>query len=365
MRILFCLGSMTKGGAERVVANLSNWLVKENTIGIIVTPPDKSMYELNKNIYFMTLDDVNDKNNNVIFKNIRRVKKLNKYIKDFNPDIILSFLPEPSYRILFLKPFNKKKVIVSVRNDPKVEYKSILNKLIMKILYRRADGFVFQTEEAKKYFSKKIQERSVIIPNPINPDFICKPFDGVRDKTIVTVGRLEKQKNHKLLIDSFNLLKDEFKDYKLLIYGTGSLENELKEYVKSLNLDKVVLFKGQVDNIKDEIYKSGLFVLSSDYEGMPNALMEAMAIGIPCVSTDCPCGGASFLIKDGENGFLVPIDNKEQLSRKIKEVLNNPELAKKISINANKISEIVDPIVINDKWLNYIKKISQIEKAVK
>ena len=157
MRILFCLGSMTKGGAERVVANLSNWLVKENTVGIIATPPDKSMYELNKNISFMTLDDVNDKNNNVIFKNIRRVKKLNKYIKDFNPNIILSFLPEPSYRILFLKPFNKKKVIVSVRNDPKVEYKSILNKLIMKILYRRADGFVFQTEEAKKYFKKALE----------------------------------------------------------------------------------------------------------------------------------------------------------------------------------------------------------------
>ena len=180
MKILFCLGSMTKGGAERVVANLSNWLIKKHSVSIVVTPPDKSLYELDSDISFMTLDYVNDKKDNIIFRNIKRIKRLNKYIKDFDPDIILSFLPEPSYRVLFLKPFNKKKVIVSVRNDPKIEYKSLFNKIIMKNLYSKADGFVFQTEEAREYFSKKIQERSVVIPNPINPDFICKPFDGIR-----------------------------------------------------------------------------------------------------------------------------------------------------------------------------------------
>lgn len=357
MKILFCLGSMTKGGAERVVANLSNWLIKKHNVAIVVTPPDKSLYELDSDISFMTLDYVNDKKDNIIFRNIKRIKRLNKYIKDFDPDIILSFLPEPSYRVLFLKPFNKKKVIVSVRNDPKIEYKSLFNKMIMKILYSRADGFVFQTEEARAYFSKKIQKRSIVIPNPINPDFICKPFDGIRDKSIVTVGRLEKQKNHKLLIDSFYLIKDEFKSYKLLIYGTGSLEKELKEYVKYLKLDKLVIFKGQTNNVKDEIYQSGLFVLSSDYEGMPNALMEAMAMGIPCISTDCPCGGASFLINDGENGFLVPVGDKEQLAEKMKEILLDTKLSKKFSTNSSKISKIVDPKVINDKWFDYINEV--------
>lgn len=357
MKILFCLGSMTKGGAERVVANLSNWLIKKHNVAIVVTPPDKSLYELDSDISFMTLDYVNDKKDNIIFRNIKRIKRLNKYIKDFDPDIILSFLPEPSYRVLFLKPIDKKKIIVSVRNDPKIEYKSLFNKMIMKILYSRADGFVFQTEEAREYFSKKIQERSIVIPNPINPDFICKPFDGIRDKSIVTVGRLEKQKNHKLLIDSFYLIKDEFKNYKLLIYGTGSLEKELKGYVKYLKLDKLVVFKGQTNNVKDEIYKSGLFVLSSDYEGMPNALMEAMAMGIPCISTDCPCGGASFLINDGENGFLVPVGDKEQLAEKMKEILLDTKLSKKFSTNSSKISKIVDPKVINDKWFDYINEV--------
>lgn len=357
MKILFCLGSMTKGGAERVVANLSNWLIKKHNVAIVVTPPDKSLYELDSDISFMTLDYVNDKKDNIIFRNIKRIKRLNKYIKDFDPDIILSFLPEPSYRVLFLKPIDKKKIIVSVRNDPKIEYKSLFNKMIMKILYSRADGFVFQTEEAREYFSKKIQERSIVIPNPINPDFICKPFNGIRDKSIVTVGRLEKQKNHKLLIDSFYLIKDEFKNYKLLIYGTGSLEKELKEYVEYLKLNKLVVFKGQINNVKDEIYKSGLFVLSSDYEGMPNALMEAMAMGIPCISTDCPCGGASFLINDGENGFLVPVGDKEQLAEKMKEILLDTKLSKKFSTNSSKISKIVDPKVINDKWFDYINEV--------
>ena len=152
------------------------------------------------------------------------------------------------------------------------------------------------------------------------------------------------------------MIKDEFKNYKLLIYGTGSLEEELKEYVKYLKLDKLVVFKGQTNNVKDEIYKSGLFVLSSDYEGMPNALMEAMAMGIPCISTDCPCG-ARFLINDGENGFLVSVGDKEQLAKKMKEVLHDTKLSKKISTNSSKISKIVDPKVINDRWLDYINAV--------
>lgn len=357
MRILFCLGSMTKGGAERVVANLANWLISENEVAIVVTPPNKSSYKLDDKVTFYTLDNFNDKKSNLLIRNIRRVKRLNKFINEFNPDIILSFLPEPSYRVLFLKTFNKKKVIVSVRNDPKIEYKNVFNRLIMKILYSNADGFVFQTEDAKNYFSKRIQANSVIIPNPINPSFIQEEYKGKREKTIVTVGRLETQKNHKLLIDSFNLIKDDFSDYNLFIYGSGSLENELKDYVKKLNLSKRIVFKGECDNIKEEIYKSSLFVLSSDYEGMPNALMEAMSLGLPVISTDCPCGGPKFLIKNNVSGLLVPVNDTKGLSEAITKILSDRTFADNISNEAHKISDLVNPDVINKKWVEYIKKV--------
>ena len=204
----------------------------------------------------------------------------------------------------------------------------------MKILYPLADGFVFQTKEAQEYFDKKIQKKSVIIPNPINEEFICEPYNGEREKKIVTVGRLEEQKNHKMLIKAFSKLPEGLSEYKLIIYGEGSLRPELEKQIKELNLLGRVFLPGQVDDVKNRIYKAGLFVLSSNYEGMPNALMEAMALGVPCASTDCPCGGPRFLIKNEYNGLLYNVNNELELKLAINKIIGDEELSKKISKNA-------------------------------
>lgn len=355
MKILFCIGNLSKGGAERVASNLCNYLIEENKVTIVTTIGKKSEYILNKKIEIKCLEDENI-NNNFILKNIKRIKTLQKIIKEENPDIIISFLPEPSYRILFLKIFNNKlKVIVSVRNDPKIEYKSAISKLTMKILYPLANGFVFQTQEAQEYFNKKIQRKSVIIPNPIKEEFICRPYTGKREKIIVTVGRLEKQKNHKMLIEAFSKLPEELNEYKLIIYGEGSLRPELEKQIKELNLLDRVFLPGQVDDIKNKIYKASLFVLSSNYEGMPNALMEAMALGIPCISTDCPCGGPRFLIKNGYNGYLVHINDIQDLHKTIQNVLHKEQT--EISKRANKIIVNLNPNKINKDWHEYVNKI--------
>lgn len=363
MKILFCIGNLSKGGAERVASNLCNYLIEENKVTIVTTIGKKSEYILDKKIKIKCLEDENI-NNNFILKNIKRIKALQKIIKEENPDIIISFLPEPSYRILFLKIFNNKlKVIVSVRNDPKIEYKSAISKLAMRILYPIANGFVFQTQEAQEYFNKKIQRKSVIIPNPIKEEFICRPYTGKREKIIVTVGRLEKQKNHKMLIEAFSKLPEELNEYKLIIYGEGSLRPELEKQIKELNLLDRVFLPGQVDDIKNKIYKASLFVLSSNYEGMPNALMEAMALGIPCVATDCPCGGPRFLIKNKENGYLIAINDTENLYKKMKEVLETDQTV--ISKNASKITIGLNPKKINENWREYIEKIYTKNKGEK
>lgn len=356
MKILFTLGTLKKGGAERVITNLSNYLVKNNNEVIITTTiKGKTFYELNKKIKLYGLDDEKI-SLNFIMKNKKRLTELKKILKDEKPDIIVSFLPEPSYRVLFLKIFNRQlKVIVSVRNDPKVEYKSKINRLVMKMLYPLADGFVFQTQEAKEYFSKRIQRKSVIIPNPINEEFICEPYTGEREKTIVTVGRLEEQKNHKMLIDAFSKLPKEFNEYKLIIYGEGSLRHKLEQQINNLGLENRVILAGQVDDIKKEIYKAGVFVLSSNYEGMPNSLMEAMALGIPCISTDCPCGGPRFLIKNGYNGYLVPVNDTCSLLKTMQNVLNNNQT--EASQKVHKIAVDLHPNKINKEWEKYIVKI--------
>lgn len=358
MKILFALGTLKKGGAERVITNLSNYLVKNNNEVIITTTiKGKTFYELNKKIKLYGLDDEKI-SLNFIMKNKKRITELKKILKDEKPDIIVSFLPEPSYRVLFLKIFNRQlKVIVSVRNDPKVEYKSRINRLIMKLLYPLADGFVFQTKEAQEYFSKKIQNKSVIIPNPINEDFICEPYNGEREKIIVTVGRLEEQKNHKMLIEAFSKLPEEFKEYKLIIYGEGSLRNKLEEQINELKLKDRVLLPGQVDNVKEKIYKASLFVLSSNYEGMPNSLMEAMALGLPCISTDCHCGGSRYLINNGENGILINVNDIYNLATQMRNLLNDISKIDILSKNASNISKKLNPTNINQTWSNFIEEL--------
>ncbi len=371
MKIFFITNAMGKGGAERVICNLTSYLSNKNEITIISVNNTYIAYKLDEKIKYYTLDDEytdiysnnnkNKKNIYFLYKKIstflHRVKKLNKYKRDLEPDIIVAFTPIPSFITLISNVIKKVPTIVSIRNDPKKEFKNIKNYILMKWLYPKCDGFVFQTNEAKEYFDKKIQKKSEIIPNPINPIFIEKSYQKDRNKEIVSVGRLEKQKNQKILIEAFANIASKYNEYKLIIYGEGKLREELQELIKKLNLSNKVFLPGNVENIKEKIYKAEMFVLSSEYEGMPNALMEAMALGVPVISTDCPCGGPKFLIKNNINGILVENKNKDELINAIEKIILNPNESKILGINASKISETLNPDIINRRWENYIEKI--------
>lgn len=355
MKVMLCINQLSKGGAERVVTNLANYLSNNHKVTIVSVRDQGIAYDINKNVKIYFLD--NKKAKNPIKKILNRVNKLNTIIKKEKVEAILSFLPMASFLSLFLKKRRKTKVIVSVRNDPKVEYKKIQDFIAMKILYPLADGFVFQTEDARKYFNKKIQNKSAIILNSLNPDFIMDSYKGKREKTIVSVGRLSSQKNHLLLIKAFEKINNDFPEHKLIIYGEGEKREELESYIKEKNLTNFISLPGIENDIKNKIYKSNLFVLSSNYEGLPNALIEALALGIPCISTNCPCGGPKSLIKDDYNGLLTEVGNVDMMAHKIKYILKNEDFAKKIGINASKIKDKLNPNIINKEWEDYLNKI--------
>lgn len=353
MKIMFCIGSLSKGGAERVVCNLSNSLIDENEVSIVTTIKCESEYTLNSKINLLSLDESTNISN-FVKKNILRLKRLKQIINTEKPDVILSFLPEPSYRTLLVA--KNIPVIVSVRNDPKVEYKNFINKLVMKCLYRKASGFVFQTNEAKEYFSKKIQDRSVVIANPVD-DVFFETKKGKSKDIIVTVGRLTPQKNHKMLIEAFSEIVKKYPNYKLQIYGTGPMEDELNALISSLNLNKNVVLCGTTTEVYNVLKDKKMFVLSSDYEGMPNALMEALTVGLPCVSTDCPCGGPNELIKNNKNGILVPVNDKEKLIKAIEKLIKDEKLCSKLSVHAKENSLKYKNGVITNKWYKYVKEV--------
>lgn len=375
MNICFFITTLTKGGAERVISNLANSFSENssNNVEILTMYNTRVDYDINKNISLSHLEkkyiEPYKLQNNYkgikkfikhvakYFKYIELKKNLKKYVMKKNYDVIIAFLPEPSFMILSQRKYIKSKIIISDRNDPKKEYNSIRTNYLMKKFYPLADGFVFQTEDAKAYFNNIIKCESGIILNPVNNKFIKKPYEGKRSGNIVNIGRLEKQKNQISLIKAFDMIKDDIKGTNLKIYGDGSLKDFLQEYINKNNLKDRIFLMGQSDNIEKEIYDSSLFVLSSFYEGMPNVLVEAMCLGLPVISTDCDCGGPRMLINNGINGILVKTDNIEELANAMKKIIKNEKLSSELSRNAHLISKKVNERVILDDWIEFINKI--------
>lgn len=245
-------------------------------------------------------------------------------------------------------------LIYSERNDPNRVNQRKMDKVYRKIVERSARGFVFQTTGAQKCYPKKVQDRSDVILNPLETaGFPTHDFTSEK-KEIVTVGRLEPQKNQKILIDAFSKIANDFLDYDLTIYGEGSLRPELEQFVQSKGLQNRVILPGSKNRIQEHIKDAALFVLSSDYEGIPNALIEAMAIGLPCISTDCSPGGARELINDGENGIIVDCGNSDALAKAMVSLLEDRKKAQEMGINAKKICRRADKDLVCDRWLNLI-----------
>lgn len=253
-------------------------------------------------------------------------------------------------QFLFASKIANVKILYSLRIDPQqCSWKKPNDRWMIKY----ADGRVFQTERVKNFFEKKISDRSTVIFNPIM-DKLPEPSVD-REKKIAIVGRLSDEKNQRLAIDAFSLVDRQ--GFTLHIYGQGPLENELKELVRNRKLQNVVFFEGQVKNIVEHIKHCEILILSSDFEGMPNALIEGMAMGLACISTNFPSGAAEELVADGVNGFIVPVNDMVAMSKKIELLINDPTLRTRIQVNAIKIREKLNKKKIIAQWLDYIEQI--------
>lgn len=347
------------GGAQRVMKNLVSYLIEKDYCVILVNDFDvgnKNSFDIPDKVKRIFLRK--DNSGNPIKKNIERIIRLRELVKREKPDIILSFLGAPNIRaVLSTIGLNIKKII-SVRNDPRYEYgKGVINKFAINLLFTQVDGCVFQTDDAKKYFNYKLQSKSRVILNPVDKVFFnTKRADSCAG--IVTIGRLEDQKNHKLLIQAYsNLLKKEKGIDDLYIYGDGSLRGELRDLIDKNGLQNKVHLLGKVSNVADILSKSKLFILSSDFEGLPNVLMEAMACGTPVISTDCPCGGPKMLIKNIKKGILVRCNDVKGLEDSINSVIYDNEVLEEMSIKVRKRAEDFESSKIFSEWEEYLNLI--------
>jgi len=353
MKITFVISAMNGGGAERVLATLANRYVQQgDEITILMVAGDESAYPLDEKVNILSIGQPSHGNPLV---QVKRLWAMRRYFKQHRDDVLVSFGTEINLFTIISSLGLKNKVIVSERNDPnKCGYKWIRN-----VVYSLCKGFVFQTEDARKCFSDKIQKNGVVIPNPIRKQ-LPEPFlsgatdDGQREKKIAAVGRLEPQKNHRLLLNAFLGFHKTYPEWELHIFGKGKLEQELKQQARELGIEKKVIFEGFRSDILETIRSYGMYVLSSDYEGISNSLMEAMAMGLPCISTDCPIGGSALCIKDGENGLLVPVGDVVELQMAMEKLAGDEELAEKIGKNAVAVRDTFAEEVIAEMWYEYI-----------
>ena len=219
---------------------------------------------------------------------------------------------------------------------------------------KRVDALVFQSEGARDFFTIGRKQKAIVIHNSVTVQQDRYPIAEKRDNRIVTVGRLHPQKNPHLLLDAFIKIASKYPEMHLDFYGDGAMHDELQEKIYKLGLKNRVTLHSSRKDIFDCIRTARLFVLPSDYEGMPNALMEAMSLGLPCISADCRPGGARTLIDDGKNGFIVPVRDVNALAEKMSYLLENPDVAEQVAKEARHLGETHTNKVTFDKWENFI-----------
>ncbi len=394
--IAFIIKVMLGGGAERVISLLSKAVAERGlSVTLILTHQklsDAVLKDIDANVKVVSLPDKaeespgssflprmimifarligkishlitkKDSQKSLILKYLSRnyavISQLKKYFKSHKNSCAVAFLYDSIF-ITLLAAQKNNRIIISERGDPEQSSASKTVAAFMKKEFPKADATVFQSPDAKRWYKDHTPVDGTVIFNPIKSD-LPEPFAGKRKKRIVNFCRVSEQKNLIMLIDAFSLFGMDFPDYELFIFGDpvgntaeGYMDSVKEKIGQSPCKERIHLFPSRND-IHSEIRDYAMFVSSSDFEGMSNSMLEAMALGLPCVCTDCPAGGARAVIRNGENGLLVPVGDAEKTNLAMKELAENPALANKLSENSVKIKEEQSVKNIIEKWMEII-----------
>jgi GalNAc-alpha-(1->4)-GalNAc-alpha-(1->3)-diNAcBac-PP-undecaprenol alpha-1,4-N-acetyl-D-galactosaminyltransferase len=279
---------------------------------------------------------------------------IRQLIKKGEFDIVISFLIETDILIGLCKLTGIRfRHICSERNDPFRRGKLLQG--ILNQIYKHSSLFVCQSKMVAQFYNMVPRDRRIVIPNAVDPSVIPRRPLQTR-KRIVAVGKLMQQKNFQLLINSFSEISHEFDDYVLDIYGEGPLRMELQALINQHNLSKRITLWGARKDVLQQIADADLFVLSSNFEGFPNVLLEAMAIGLPVITTDFQTGVARELVGK-ENGIIVPVDDKSAMVNALKTLLSDEQKRIWMGMNNREKAREFYIAVIMQEWVNALNSI--------
>lgn len=357
--IVFITGGLGFGGAEKMLCfvasqlSLRGYSVSVINLNSVSDYAKVKLQNLEEKIMVFEIEDSGKRG----LRRFEQIKQTAKIAKKVNADIIVGFTAMPNFIAKTVGMLFHIPSIMSERGDPFITWGSSFADKVMLHFINRSAGGVFQTEGAKVFYSEGLQKRGRVIPNPI---FIKGnvPITDYKDreKTVVSVGRLDiYQKRYDIMLKAFAIFSKKHPEYILKLYGNGSDVEKIKDMINELNLKDKVMLMGLTKNAMSDISEDGMFIITSDFEGISNSLLEAMAVGLPCVSTDHSPGGAKMLITHGENGLLAPVEDFEALANAMCEFAENPELAEKCGNNAREVISRFAPEKIIDMWEDYLK----------
>ena len=345
MRLTLIISSISPGGAERALSTMANYWAEKRWKITLLTFDDGSIpsfYDLDPRINHISLGIAGVSTNMIagLFNNLKRIYVLRHAISVSKPDAVISFMDKNNVITLLATRGQKVPVVVSERVDPALYSIGRFWEQLRLWTYPCADHVVVQSERALAYFPPKVQARSTVIPNPVEPipegktssgDLLVKP-------SIVGMGRFVRQKGFDLLIKAFARLKDRYSNWTLTILGDGDLRMQLESLRAELGLENRVHLPGIVKNPHKILKQADIFVFPSRYEGFPNALTEAMACGLPVISTDCPSGPRE-IIRDGVDGVLVPPEDVDALAVAMDRLMSDEAERNRLASRAMEVSE--------------------------
>jgi GalNAc-alpha-(1->4)-GalNAc-alpha-(1->3)-diNAcBac-PP-undecaprenol alpha-1,4-N-acetyl-D-galactosaminyltransferase len=349
LKITLVLPALNMGGMERVMAELACYFSTKPGVEVtlVLLSNQPRFYILADSVKVIEPDFDYNKYSRLVFT-IKLFRYLQRSLKKSRPDVLLSFSERYNAFVILAAIGRGAKVYVSDRASPFYSAGKMID-LINPYAYRFATGIIAQTNLAKEHLLKKTKHKNiVVIGNPIRSFQARK---APKENIILYVGRFSDQKNQHVLVEHFAAIND--KNWVVKLVGDGFKEKQTREKVQELGVSESVHFEGRQKNIDDYYYRSSIFAFTSLSEGFPNALGEAMAAGLACISYDCIAGPAD-LIDDGINGFLIPVGDHALYTEKLKELMAKPELRASFGHKAKEKIKSFESHVISEKYFQFL-----------
>ena len=348
-KVVFVTDTLLSGGAERVISVVANSLSLEYQVEIICLRNKDVFYEIAPSIRVLSLPDCSW---------VKKFILLRKVLAESHTNVVIAFMRNVYEFTMMASLGLGLSIVPCERVDPKIA--PFFSKIIRGLLLPFASKFVVQTDEMKDYFRKSIQKKTIVIANPVDDSFLREPvaFED-RDDIIVSVGRLAPQKDFKTLIRAFSFISDQFPSYSLVIYGEGPQRDELQSYIKSMGLEERVKLPGRSNEIYKELSKSKVFAQTSLFEGMSNAVIEAVCSGLPIVTT--AVSGAKQIVKENVNGFIVGVGKDGEVANRIEQLISNISLLKRFSEASYNMRDLYRIESVSEEWKILINEVNNYE----